>query len=295
MASNDEDCSFSLKQPEEPAVRLEEGFNKAFRQSKRKIKIDILATYPSTESHMMRVRFKNSTGGTQVGVLKLYDRRYAGRIRQVNDQATAPLLAADTAYLRFVRQGKMGPFSSAVEHIYKTAPVTPRASHSLHNQSYGGVEADRVARFEAATCSNPFKAKRYRASSHMCEFHMLPYDEQWDEFLCVHGLILEHIAGPRLEDWPTPNTAAGTLKAVAQLAVLAMDEMNKLGVLLEKNSNNVIVEGGYDMSADSPEPLIVDFAEAVFKKDLVKIKIKQLDTSKLLATEELHHRMDIAY
>ncbi|KAF5990065.1 hypothetical protein FBULB1_296 [Fusarium bulbicola] len=296
----------------EPVVRLEEKFNDAISRTQKIIKMEVLETYPDTESHMMRVSFKNSEGDTQIGVLKLFDRRYAGRIRQIKDQVRAPSLAAEAAYLKFVRQGKMCAFSSALEHIYKTAPERPRASHFLDNQSYGGAEADRVARFEAATWHENDKLFKTELRAYkqleslqgddiprLFAHVRIPHasidhgarddDVQWDEFFCVHGLLLEHIEGPKLRDWPTRDTATKALKTVAQRAALAMDRINKLGILLEKYSNNVIVKDGYR------DPLIFDFAEAVFKKDLVKIKIKQLDTSKLVATEDLGHRMDIAY
>ncbi|KAF5644576.1 hypothetical protein F52700_2579 [Fusarium sp. NRRL 52700] len=280
---------------EDPVILLEEKFNNTVSRTHRKIKFEVLETYLNTKSHMMRVSFKNSQGNAQIGVLKLFDRRYAGRIRQINGQAKAPSFAADDAYLNFVRQGKI-----------------TRASHFLHSQSYGGSQADRVARFEAATWyenDERFKTelRAYkqleslqgsiipRLFAHVRIPHAsidpsAPDDaKKWDEFLCVHGLLLEYIAGPKLNNWPTSYTSAEALNTISQHAVSAMDRINELGILLEKHSNDVIVKDGLRV------PLILDFAEATFKKDLDKIEIKKLDTSKLLATEVLVHRMDIAY
>ncbi|CVL00706.1 uncharacterized protein FMAN_16190 [Fusarium mangiferae] len=180
----------------------------------------------------------------QHGVLKLYDRRYPGRIRQANGTAaaTAPSVAEDAAYRTFVRQGKMDVFPLALKRIYETDPEAC-ASDFLHNHrfggaSFGGAESDSMARFEAATwyeCDQHFKTelKAYKQLERLqgngiprLYAHVrIPYDAvpqgarddtPRDQFLCVHGLLLEDIPGPTLEDWPTSDMAPNMLKIVAQ-------------------------------------------------------------------------------
>ncbi|KAG9498563.1 hypothetical protein J7337_009371 [Fusarium musae] len=283
-----------------------------------------IAPFP-TESHVMHVTFQNGPfPATQHGVLKLYDRRYARSMREVNGTTTATPLEADNAYLSFVRQGKMTVFRFALEHIYKTALVRPRASDFLDTQSYGGFEADRVARFEAATWYENNKRfetelKAYkeletlqgnkipRLLAHMRVPYPIIYDrpqedgdEQWDEFYCVNGLLLEYIPGPKLREWPKPSFAPYTLKAAIQSTVDSINAINALGVLVEKCTNNVIMKDKDDdddqMLVESHKPFIVDFAKAVFCDDLYKIEIStRLLTSDLLATEDLHAYLKLAY
>ncbi|RKL46976.1 hypothetical protein BFJ72_g2713 [Fusarium proliferatum] len=138
----------------------------------------------------------------------------------------------------------MDAFSLALKRIYKIDPKTC-ASDFLHNHrfggaSFGGAEFDSMARFEAATwyeCDQHFKTelKAYkklkrlqgtripRLYAHVRISHGdVPQaardDAPWDQFLCVHGLLLEDIPGPTLEDWPTPDMAPNMLKIVAQCA-----------------------------------------------------------------------------
>jgi hypothetical protein len=272
----------------------------------------------------MHVTFLNGPKpAKQHGVLKLYDRRYARSIREVNGTTTAAPSEADNAYLSFVRQGKMTVFRPALEHIYKTAPVRPRASDFLDTESYGGFEADRVARFEAATWyenNKRFKTelKAYKQLEplqgnkipRLLAHIRIPYptiydraqedgDEQWDEFYCVHGLLLEYIPGPKLRKWPKPSFAPDTLKAAIQSAIDSINDINASGVLVEKSTNNVIMKNrdkdNDKMPVDSQKPFIVGFAKAVLCDDLYEIEITRLLTSDLLATEDLHARLKLAY
>ncbi|KAF5590328.1 kinase-like domain-containing protein [Fusarium pseudoanthophilum] len=307
-----------------PNVHLVEGFNDTFRSARKSIVISRLKDLPSTESHVMHVIFYNGVGHPRhQGVLKLYDRRYARSIREVNGITTAAPLEADNAYLSFVRQGKMTLFRSALEHIYETAPVEPRASEFLDNQRYSGFEADRVARFEAAAWyenNKRFKTE-LRAYKQLEPFQgdkiprllahiRIPYpiiydrpqeegDEQWDEFYCVHGLLLEYIPGPTLGKWPEPTFAPNTLKVAIQSAINSIHDINNLGVLVEKSTNNVIMKNKDNndqiLPLDSQKPFIVDFAKAVLLVDLYEIVITGLPTSDLLATEDLAARLKHAY
>ncbi|KAF5623635.1 kinase-like domain protein [Fusarium tjaetaba] len=295
-----------------------------FPPNRKFIVISLLEDLPSTESHVMHVIFYNGVGllGGQ-GVLKLYDRRYARSIREVNGTTTAAPREADNAYLSFVRQGKMTVFRSALEHIYKTAPVRPRASEFLDTQRYGGPEADRVARFEAAAWYEnnkrfktelkaykqlkPFQGDKIpRLLAHIRIPYPIIYkrpqengDEQWDEFFCVHGLLLEYIPGPKLGRWPKPSFSPDTLKAAIQSAIDSINDINKLGVVVEKNNNNVIMKNkdtnDQILPLDSQKPFIVDFAKAVLRDDLYEIVITGLPTRDLLATEYLSARLKHAY
>ncbi|KAF5982630.1 hypothetical protein FCOIX_3622 [Fusarium coicis] len=309
---------------DKPKVLLVEDFHKTFVGNRKFLVISRLNDLPSTESHVMHVTFNNGAKpATQHGVLKLYDRRYARSIREVNGITTAAPLEADNSYLSFVRQGKMAVFRHALEHIYKTAPVRPRASDLLDIQSYGGFEADRVARFEAATWyenNKRFKTelKAYRELEsfqgkkipRLLAHIRIPYptiydraqedgDEEWEEFYCVHGLLLEYIPGPKLGEWPKPSFAPDTVKAAIQSAIDSINDINASGVLVEKSTNNVIMKNkdndNDQILVDSQKPFIVDFAKAVFYDDLCKIEIPRLLTSDVLATEDLQARLKLAY
>ncbi|SCO45693.1 uncharacterized protein FFNC_10439 [Fusarium fujikuroi] len=265
---------------------LEEGFHGTFASQKAFVDITFENNIPSTKSHVMHVTFMKTAKVKQHGVLKLYDRRYPGRIRQANGTAaaTAPSVAEDAAYRTLVRQGKMDVFPLALKHIYKTDPKTC-ASDFLHNHRFGGAEFDSMARFEAATwyeCDQHFKTelKAYKKLERLQGSRIprlyahvrIPHgdvpqaardDAPWDRFLCVHGLLLEHIPGLQLEYWPTPDIASNITS----------------GVLLKKTCKNVIVK---EYNPRISLPFIVDFTEAVFKEDLDELEIKKLPISRML-------------
>ncbi|KAG4277330.1 hypothetical protein FPRO04_07627 [Fusarium proliferatum] len=290
-------------------LRLEEGFHGTFAARKAFIDITFENNIPSTKSHVMQVTFMKSTEKTRHGVLKLYDRRYPGRIRQVKGTAaaTAPSVAADAAYRTLVRQGTMDVFLLALQHIYDTEPNTC-PSDFLHNEKFGGArfggaEFDSIARFEAATwyqCDQHFKTelKAYkqlerlqgtgipRLYAHVRIPHnAVPQgarnDEPWDRFLCVHGLLLEDIPGPTLEDWPTLDITPYMLSTVANSAAEMIHQINASGVLLQKTCRNVIVKKHNNVLL----PFIVDFTVAVFKEDMDRSEIRRLSTTHRMLTE----------
>lgn len=257
----------------------------------------------------MQVTFMKSTEKMLHGVLKLYDRRYPGRIRQTygTAAATTPSVAADAAYRSLVRQGTMDVFLLALQHIYDTEPNTC-PSDFLHNEKFGGDrfggdEASSMARFEAATwyqCDQHFKTelKAYKQLERLqgtgiprLYAHVrIPYnavpqtareDEPWDRFFCVHGLLLEDIPGTKLEDWPTLDITPYMLSTVAKGAAEMIHQINAPGVLLQKTCKNVIVKKHNNVLL----PFIVDFTVAVFKEDLDKFEIRRLATSHRMLTE----------
>ncbi|KAH7144938.1 hypothetical protein DER46DRAFT_666902 [Fusarium sp. MPI-SDFR-AT-0072] len=258
--------------------------------------VDVLDTFLGTTSPVKHVKFMTDSGSTQAAVLKLYDRRYGGHIRRFNGTATVP-----------------------------SAPVRPRAIDFYYNQQDLSVMPDGMARFEAATWYEydqrpntelrAYKQLKPMQGSEIPRLYAHVHfplsvvdpgadrDPESEEFLCVHGLLLQYIPGPKLKYLPKPRVAEilykplqDALTALAQRAVDAMYEINKFGILLKKNSNNVIVENNNNVSIDSPKKLyIIDLAGTVFKEDLVEIWIKKRETSDLVATEDLPWHMDIEY
>lgn len=107
-------------------------------------------------------------------------------------------------------------------------------------------------------------------------------DAPWDRFLCVHGLLLEDIPGPKLEDWPTLDITPYMLSTVAKGAAEMIYQINASGVLLQKTCKNVIVNKYNDHIL---LPFIVDFTVVVFKEDLDKFGIRRLATSHRMLTE----------
>ncbi|ENH70457.1 hypothetical protein FOC1_g10012386 [Fusarium oxysporum f. sp. cubense race 1] len=224
------------------------------------------------------------SGSIQAAVLKLYDRRYGEHIRQFNGIATVPSRASEDAYQLFdlsVMPDGMARFEAAAWYEYDQRLKTElRAYKQLEP-----MQGNEIPRLYA----------HVRISLSVVEPGAEGVDTESEEFLCVHGLLLQYIPGPQLKYFPEPGIAQildkplhDALRALAQRAVDAMYEINKFGILLKKNSNNV--------SVDSPrKPCIIDFAEAVFKEDLVEIWIKQRETSDLVATEDLPWHMDIEY
>ncbi|EXA38343.1 hypothetical protein FOVG_10290 [Fusarium oxysporum f. sp. pisi HDV247] len=112
--------------------------------------VDVLDTFLGTTSPVKLVQFMTDSGSIQAAVLKLYDRRYGGHIRQFNGTATVPSRASEDAYQLFVRQGRMRVFSRVLGQTYKSAPVRPRAIDFYINQQDLSVMPDGMARFEAA-------------------------------------------------------------------------------------------------------------------------------------------------
>ncbi|KAH7474957.1 hypothetical protein BFJ63_vAg4522 [Fusarium oxysporum f. sp. narcissi] len=288
--------------------------------------VDVLDTFLGATSPVKLVQFMTDSGSTQEAVLKLYDRRYGGHIRQFYGTATVPSRASEDAYHLFVRQGRMRVFSQVLGQTYKSAPVRPRAVDFYINQQDLSIMPDGMARFEAATwyeydqrLKTEFRAYKQlepmqgneipRLYAHVrIPLSVVDPDVEGvgtesEEFLCVHGLLLQYIPGLRLSHLPTPGLAQiidkpvhDALAELAQRAVDAMYEINKFGILLKTNSNDVILQQRNNVAVDSPErPYIIDFAEAVFKEDLVEIWIKQRETNDLVATEDPPWHMDIEY
>ncbi|KAF4948630.1 hypothetical protein FGADI_9534 [Fusarium gaditjirri] len=298
-----------------PKLYFIEKFGDYFATQRRSVKIDVLSTFPAATSQVMHVRLKDNPGSIQEAVLKLYDRRWAGSIRQETQdkKATAPSLAAENAYASFVRSGKMHVFSLALRQIYETAPDKhkPRAIDFYSDQSDG------VERYEAAVWyenDQRFKTElqtykqlesiqgnqipRLYAHVRIPVSFVGPGSSdgtaESEQFLCVHGLLLEYIPGPQFKDWVNrPNIG---LTALAQRAVNSIFLINDLGVLVQKCCDDVIVADDNNASVGgSKKPFIVGFAEARFKKDLIMNEIKQFKPSDLLAIKNLKERMDIAY
>ncbi|EMT69923.1 hypothetical protein FOC4_g10008364 [Fusarium odoratissimum] len=254
--------------------------------------VDVLDTFLGATSPVKLVQFMTDSGSTQEAVLKLYDRRYGGHIRQFYGTATVPSRASEDAYHLFdlsIMPDGMARFEAATWYEYDQRLKTEfRAYKQLEP-----MQGNEIPRLYA----------HVRIPLSVVDPDVEGVDTESEEFLCVHGLLLQYIPGLRLSHLPTPGLAQiidkpvhDALAELAQRAVDAMYEINKFGILLKTNSNDVILQQRNNVAVDSPErPYIIDFAEAVFKEDLVEIWIKQRETNDLVATEDPPWHMDIEY
>uniref|UniRef100_A0A0D2XYN7 Protein kinase domain-containing protein n=1 Tax=Fusarium oxysporum (strain Fo5176) TaxID=660025 RepID=A0A0D2XYN7_FUSOF len=254
--------------------------------------VDVLDTFLGATSPVKLVQFMTDSGSTQEAVLKLYDRRYGGHIRQFYGTATVPSRASEDAYHLFglsIMPDGMARFEAVTWYEYDQRLKTEfRAYKQLEP-----MQGNEIPRLYA----------HVRIPLSVVDPDVEGVGTESEEFLCVHGLLLQYIPGLRLSHLPTPGLAQiidkpvhDALAELVQRAVDAMYEINKFGILLKTNSNDVILQQRNNVAVDSPErPYIIDFAEAVFKEDLVEIWIKQRETNDLVATEDPPWHMDIEY
>ncbi|KAG5793002.1 hypothetical protein H9Q69_007921 [Fusarium xylarioides] len=222
----------------------------------------------NTMSTVVRVDFD-----TGCAILKLYDRWFGAQFRECYDEHIPYCDQVKAAYHSFLQRGAMEPFLQELEDELSTPGVIPRCTSDFRD------EPDGVARFEAALCRNAdmgFKTET-EAYTRMQDLQgvLVPKlyatvrvvtakeNTQEDEYLDIHGILLEPIAGCSLNDLiaaPCAPTTKEEWFSIVQSAVDATHEINKRGIVLDDSAlRNVVVD------QTSHQVFIVDFAECYFK------------------------------
>ncbi|PNP61554.1 hypothetical protein FNYG_13704 [Fusarium nygamai] len=232
-----------------------ERFDDKIPSGSNDLAVEVLHTFPNTTSPVKLVQFNNQ-GITERAVLKLYDRTHPGRIRK---------------------------FEAAIWYELDQRHKTELRAYA-QLESMQGTKIPRLyanVRIPLSVIDKGGKAT--------------PEEE---EFLCIPGLLLQYYDCRKLSDLQLPGMAqiaSGQLHVtwagLAQRAVNAVHEINDLGILLRNYNNNAIFkrENGND------EPYIIDFAEAVFKEDLIEAWIKARERRGLAATAYPPWERDVDY
>ncbi|KAF4438768.1 serine threonine- kinase fnkB [Fusarium acutatum] len=217
------------------------------------------------------VRVNLDTGGC--AVLKLYDRRYGSGLRESSYEIIPYCDQAKAAFHAFLKRGAMGPFLQELDDEDSTADVIPRTTGHIR------AEPDGLARFEALLWR--FADKHFKTET---EAYMRMQDLQGilipklyavvrvvnskenpreDEYLDIHGILLESIQGHSLDDLITAPCAPSTKQewlSIVQRAVDSAHEINKRGIILDDSApRNVVVD------QTSHQVFHVDFAQCFFK------------------------------
>ncbi|KAF5982628.1 hypothetical protein FCOIX_3620 [Fusarium coicis] len=238
------------------SLPIVERYGDKFPPERDALLVEVLYTFPNTTSPVKLVQFDNK-GNKEIAVLKLYDRTHPGRLRKF----AAPSLPAEREYRSW--NGGIEPSTKArfEAHIWYELDQRHKTELRAYRQlqSMQGTKIPRLyanVRISLSTID-----KRCKGT---------PEEK---EFLSIPGLLLQHCDCRRLSELRLPGMAqieSGKLRNIwanlAQQAVYAIQEINFLGILLRSYNNNAIFrrENGID------NPYIIDFAEAVFKEDLIE-------------------------
>ncbi|KAF5621978.1 kinase-like domain protein [Fusarium sp. NRRL 52700] len=233
------------------------------------VSVRISQLITNTMSTVVRVDFD-----TGCAILKLYDRRFGTSFREHNDEIIPYCDQAKTAFHSFLQRGAMVPFLKELDdELASPDVIMPRTASDIRD------EPDGVARFEAAlwrNANNGFKTET-EAYTRMRDLQgvLIPKlyavvrlvtakDNTLDnEYLDIHGILLEPIAGCSLHNLVTAPSAPTTKEewfSIVQGAVDSAHEINKRGILLDDSApRNVVVD------QTSHQVFLVDFAQCYFK------------------------------
>ncbi|KAG5802067.1 hypothetical protein H9Q71_013348 [Fusarium xylarioides] len=277
--------------------------------------VEVLHTFPSTTSLMKLVQF-TIQGIPEKAVLKLYDRTHPGRIRGF----TAPSITEDGAYRSFVRSRKMRNFTPRLESNRRD---TPDGQTAIGRFSYNVQDAstpDTKAEFEAAIWyefdqRHKTELRAYKQLQSMqgtkipriyanVRIPLSVIDKggqatpEEEEYLSVPGILLQYYECRNLCDLQFPGRVQiesdplhFKWASLAQRAVDAIHEINDLGIILRSYNNNAI----FKRQNGNEEPYIIDFAEVVFKEDLIEDLIKARERAGFAVAEYLPWQREVRY
>ncbi|KAF5623633.1 uncharacterized protein FTJAE_10578 [Fusarium tjaetaba] len=232
--------------------------------------VEVLHTFPGTTSPVKVVEFNNQ-GITERAVLKLYDRTHPGRLRKF----AAPSLLVEREY----RSWKTYDPQDAIDYAsYNRENVD--IPYSVPERFEAGVwyEFDRRRKTESTAYAQlqsiqGTKIPRLYANVGIPlsfidkEYKATPEEE---EFLYVPGILLQYYDCRKLSELYLPGMAHAEWAGLAQRTVNAIDDINRFGIVFSNYNNNAIFR------RENDEPYIIDFAEALFTKDLIEAWIKGL-------------------
>ncbi|KAG9498565.1 hypothetical protein J7337_009373 [Fusarium musae] len=262
--------------------------------------VEVLHTFPDTTSPVKLVRFNNQ-GITEIAVLKLYDRTHPGRLRKF----AAPSLLAEREYRSWKTydpQDAMNYVSYDHENVDFPYPLSERFEAGVWFEFYRRHKTESRAYAQLQSIQGTKIPRLYANVRIPLSF----IDRGWkatpeeEEFLCVPGILLQYYRCRKLSELRLPgmvHVESGELRVLwaglAQRTVDAIHEINRFGIVLRSYNNNAI----FRIENDNDEPCIIDFAEALFKEDLIEAWIKGLRERRglLAATEYPPWQREVGY
>ncbi|EWG38573.1 hypothetical protein FVEG_01763 [Fusarium verticillioides 7600] len=206
-------------------------------------------------------------------IVELYDPRFGTQFRECYDENIPYCDTAKAAYHAFMQRRAMEPFLQELDDERSTPGVIPRTASDIRD------EPDGVARFEAALWRNADKAFKTETEAYTrmqdLQGVLIPKlyatvrvvtakeNKQEDEYLDIHGILLEPIAGCSLNDLIAATCAPTTKEewfSIARSAVDSTHEINKRGIVLDDSTpRNVVID------QTTHQAFIVDFSECFFR------------------------------
>lgn len=254
-------------------------------------------------STVLEVVFETDSGSQVQAVLKLYDRRFGKGLRSgVNVRGDETRIHcphsadAEARFQSIVREGKIGPFLEQVEHENRTMWLPPRSAHRYAETPDGpamyeaGLYQDCKEDFECETeayarlgdIQGDTISQMYAHIS-LCIAPPDLLDPSMVSYFEIKGILLQQITGFKLIDLPTAPVPQDPdlWQDIIQRAVNATRDINLRGVHLEDSSaRNVMVD------RETYRPYIIDFAQSVFKKKLVAVRLADRCSKAELSDEE---------
>ncbi|KAF4495573.1 kinase-like domain [Fusarium agapanthi] len=238
------------------------------------VSVTISELITCTMATVVRVIFDSG----DCAVLKLYDRRFGSGLRDCGYEYFPYCEQSKAAFQGFIERGAMGPFLKELDEEDKTVDLIPRTT------SYIREGPDGVARFEALIwryADKHFKTETeaYTRMQDLQGVHIpklyavvrvVPDEEntQDNEYLDVHGILLESIAGYCLDDLVSAHCAPKTYQewlSIVQRAVDSAHVINKHGIILDDSAPRNVV---FDQT--TRQVFHVDFAQCFFKDTMFK-------------------------
>ncbi|KAF5611237.1 serine threonine kinase fnkB [Fusarium subglutinans] len=227
-----------------------------------------------TMATVVRVTF--DTG--DCAVLKLYDRRFGSGLRDCGYENFPYCDLSKAAFHGFIERGAMGPFLEELDEEDETSDLVPRTTSCIREGPDG------VARFEALIwryADKHFKteAEAYNRMQdlqgvHIPKLHvvvrLVPDEENTldSEYLNIHGILLESLAGHSLDDLihaPSAPKSNSEWLSIVQRAVDSAHVINKHGIILDDSAPRNVV-----FDETTRQVLHVDFAQCFFKDTMFK-------------------------
>lgn len=241
-----------------------------------------------TMSPVMDIHIRTPSG-YRSAVLKVYDRRFGVDLRNIYRVHLPHTTESEAAFQSFVRSGKMGPFLDELARLKDESLLPFKPAYLLDDDDSPNYGPDCIARYEAALWQQTAehfecetRAYRYladlqgksipRVLAHIClmpEPGEVRGDQTMAPYLEVRGILLERNTGYNLSDLPFSPLGLQDPAAwshIIQTAVDAAEVINRRGIRMEDCGPRKVI-----VHKDSQSPLIIDFAQCVFKEDLLEI------------------------
>lgn len=246
-------------------------------KSKADIKVEVEELYTVMTTCSMKVKLLDSKGGPEFAVLKLYDRRFAGTLR---DDGTPVCQEWDKKlereYVEFIRSGEAVQFVKSLddleddsdEHRDWNAMQCEAYTQDLCRQHYEDESSaySRLEEYQGKQIPN------FYGGVHLLKPSPLPkeadkFSEEQKDLLKVYGILIEYIPGPTLRNMPKPDSGVkqnaweGIVKQATELVSMCHEndmihkELLPTNILAVEDKG---LKGGYRV-------MLIDFCDVVFR------------------------------